>query len=139
MLPVEIVGSVFNNGYRYVTIGGLAGRLKIGLHVLVCETFHGPEPNDDYEVAHADGIKLNNEAENLSWKTPKGNAVDRERHGNTFHGESHPMAKLSDASVMEIRRLKRLGLTGKNVGARFGLNRNTVNKIAAGKYWAHLP
>jgi hypothetical protein len=111
----------------------------VGVHVLVCEAFHGPRPADDHEVRHLDGNQGHNAEGNLAWGTRQENAADRRRHGTDCVGERHACAKINNATVVLIRELKSAGMTGREIGARVGLNRHQVNKIAAGKSWKHVP
>lgn len=39
----------------------------IGVHILVCEAFHGPKPNPTDTVDHINRDPLNNRPENLHW------------------------------------------------------------------------
>lgn len=110
---------------------------NIGAHILVCEAFHGPRPSDIHEVAHWDGNGRNNRPDNLRWATPKENAVDRLRHG-TQSRSNHPAAKLLDSDIGAIRRLKEFGYRGSDIALMFDMNRNTINRIAAGTSWRDL-
>lgn len=49
------------------------------VHVLVCEAFHGPRP-DEMQAAHYDGDRNNARAENLRWATRAENEADKLRH-----------------------------------------------------------
>jgi hypothetical protein len=53
---------------------------RAGVHLLVCEAFHGPRP-PGHEVRHLDGDSLNNCADNLAFGTKQENAQDTLRHG----------------------------------------------------------
>ena len=63
-----IRGSVFNNGYKFVSI---KGKNKT-IHRLVAQAFI-PNPNDYPVINHIDGNKLNNCVDNLEWCTYKYN------------------------------------------------------------------
>jgi hypothetical protein len=108
-----------------------------GFHALVCEAFHGPQPTEWHEVAHWDGNPGNNLPENLRWVTPKENAQDRSRHGRQM-GENHPTAKLLAPDIVAIRNLKQFGYRGSDIALMFDMNRNSINRIAAGKGWVAL-
>lgn len=43
------------------------------IHRLVCEAFHGPQPDDRPVVIHIDENAMNNRPENLRWGTQKEN------------------------------------------------------------------
>jgi hypothetical protein len=129
------VGSINNAGYRSTIIQRHhVRRTNVGFHVLVCEAFHGPRPSPDHEVAHCDGNRANNRSSNVRWATPKENAADRSLHG-TQSGSNHPAAKLLVADVLAIHHLKQFGFRGSDIALMFDMNRNTINRIAAGKSW----
>ena len=65
-------------GYLRVSLGR-ASRNYVARLVLLA--FVGEPPPGDYEAAHDDGNPQNNTLTNLSWKTPKENAADKQRHG----------------------------------------------------------
>jgi hypothetical protein len=56
---------------------------SVGIHVLVCEAFHGPPPPGAWAL-HRDDNPLNNTPENLYWGTPSDNEYDKVRNGNSF-------------------------------------------------------
>lgn len=60
------------------------------VHRLVCEAFAGPPPTPIHQVAHYDGDRLNNAADNLRWATARENADDKRRHGRILSGDRHP-------------------------------------------------
>jgi hypothetical protein len=138
-----IRGSVWSTGYIYVqtTVGATApcGKRALGVHVLVCEAFHGPRPFPRAIPLHGDGGRNNNAASNLRWGTHKENASDRRRHGRDRLGADHHGARLIDEhEVIAIFVLRRRGLTGEEIAEAFGLNRNHVNKVLAQTAWAHV-
>jgi hypothetical protein len=80
-------------GYTPVTVSS---------HVGICEAFHGIRP-PGMEVAHENGIKTDNRADNLSWKTPAQNTQDKIRHGTHVSGIEHYACRLTDDQVRDIR------------------------------------
>lgn len=77
--------------------------VTVNSHVAVCEAFHGLKPSPDHEVAHENGVRADNRAENLSWKTRADNRLDTLRHGTDNRGQRHYRAKLTDQDVRDIR------------------------------------
>lgn len=63
--------------------------------------------------------------------------VERKRQAhNSFPGESHPMVKLTDEQVAEIRRLYvpySKDFNGKMLAARFGVTQTQISKIVTGR------
>lgn len=70
--------------------------------------------------------------------THKDNAQDAVRAGRTLRGESHPFAKLTEAQVGEIRRLRRLGISLKQLSRQYGIAAGTVSQVATGETWGHV-
>lgn len=83
---------------------GIGKHGKALAHRLVCEAFHGPPPTPEHEVAHNDGTRDHNSADNLRWALPGENQADRKHHGTYMAGEQCVWSvKLTDESVAAIR------------------------------------
>ena len=78
---------------------GRGGRLSVHLrdgnraerrevHVLVCQSFHGPKPSEGMVAAHWDGDASNNKETNIRWATQAENMADAMRHGTLWRGGS---------------------------------------------------
>ena len=91
------------------------------------------------ECCHNDGNPLNNELSNLRWDTHTSNLNDKLRHGTDLRGERAPRSKLTEAQALEAIRLIQLGEKHKSIGMRFGVSRSSIQMLATGKTWAHLP
>ncbi len=76
-----------DDGYLRVRIVVSGGRKKAFVHRMVCEAFHGPQP-DGHEVRHLDGTRVNNVPGNLAWGTRSENAKDRQAHGTDRAAEN---------------------------------------------------
>lgn len=68
------------------------------------------------------------------------NNKDKARKGRAWrpHGELQGAAKLTAASVAEIRRRVANGETQRSVAAAFGVSQSTVSHCVTGARWAHL-
>lgn len=95
-----IKASVSNSGYMQLHLGKKNQRRGHFLHRLVCRAFHGEPPTDKHWVAHNDGDRLNNCAENLRWATPAENQADKKAHGTCYRGS--PAERLMKKVSMEI-------------------------------------
>lgn len=104
---------------------------------LVLEAFVGPRPAG-MESAHENGNPADNRPDNLRWATHVDNCADKKRHGTSQQGEKHPMHKLTDDDVREIKRLLSLGLTQKVIAAQFRRCPSTINHINTGRQWSHV-
>ncbi len=99
-------------GYPRAAIFDGAGRqVKRMVHLLMLEAFVGPRPAGPV-ACHANDIKTDNRLSNLRWDTPSSNWDDRRRNGRTSgkKGEQHPMAKLTESDVRDIRSLDARGI-----------------------------
>lgn len=107
------------------------------VHVVVCETFHGPRP-PGMQAAHEDGVPTNCAADNLSWKTPTENEADKLRHGTRPQGERVYCAKLTEQDVIAIRAAWAEGVTLSEIKARHPVHLSTISKIVLRKTWRHV-
>lgn len=144
-----LAGCIRNTGYKYVVLTDKERIWQAAVHRLVLTTFNPVARMDGLHARHLDGNKLNNSLENLAWGTPADNIADQFRHGTFFKGPARaeltrgskaPTAKLTDAEVVEIRKI--LGaniLTQRRIAALYGVDPSTIKVIAQGKTWTHLP
>lgn len=109
----------------------------LNVHRLVCIAFYGL--NDGMQVAHIDGSRDNNCAENLRWDDARGNASDRLIHGTQQMGEQQHLAKLTEADVLEMRSLY-TGTRGDlpRLARRYGITSAQVHNIVKRKHWKHI-
>lgn len=148
--PVPLIlRAGLNRGYVYVHI---ASKMR-KLHRLVLEVFVGPCP-EGHEAAHLNGVRTDNHAENLAWKTHAENEHDKVVHGtvrtgdrNGTHthpervtrGESRPAAKLTAAAVREIRAAAGHGELRSAIAARHGVSTRTIRGVVRRDSWRHVP
>lgn len=116
----------------------LCGRSRtFKIHRLVLEAFVGPCP-EGMECCHNDGDPANNHVGNLRWDTHRNNLADKVRHGTHNRGQRHPMAKLGESEVLEIRRLGAAGMSLAVISRRFGVTGDNVSLIIKRRLWKHL-
>ena len=123
------------NGYRAVCLQREGRDVKTYVHILVCSAFHGSRP-EGYEVAHLNGIRSDNRAENLRWATRAENHHDKRGHGTHREGEDIPWAKLTEESVREIKSLPHLSTV--ELGRRYGVTPASITHIRSGRNWKHV-
>lgn len=70
-------------------------------------------------------------ADNTRDKFERGRGPDRK-------GEKHPLARLTEADIREIRRLRSMGITEMVVARHFNVSRGHVYRIISGKNWGHI-
>ncbi len=95
------------------------------LHKLLCEAMHGPRPTPAHQTAHfPDPFRQNNRRDNLSWKTPLGNAQDRELQGTSA---------VTAAQAGEIKAAYEAGITQQTIGDKYSIGQPHVSLIVRGK------
>ena len=124
----RIIGAhISTNGYRIVTLTkpGLKP-VCCNVHTLVLTAFTGPAP-DGMECCHGPAGQTVNVLDNLRWGTRSSNSLDRHRDGTVpdNRGTRSPNAKLDDAAVALVRRL-RGRVTQRDLAARMGVSHNAV-------------
>lgn len=115
-----------SGGYGFVVVDGVRG----GAHRFMCALVHGPPPSENLYAAHACGVPSCVNPRHLRWATGAENQADRIIHGTTSRGEKNASAKLTDAEVVEIRRLLSRGLTQRKIAKRFGVSQSQIYRIA---------
>jgi hypothetical protein len=119
------------NGYQYVTLR----YQNPSVHTLVAAAFIGPRP-DGYVIAHANGVKADNQLANLRYCTRSENESDKLRHGTRVAG-AIKAAKLTPHQVIEIKSL--LGSeTQRQIAARYNISQSVIARIATGQIWGWL-
>ncbi|MCG2624693.1 HNH endonuclease [Arthrobacter sp. I2-34] len=108
-----------------------------GVHVLVCQAWHGTRPAPGMHAAHGDGNPLNNTPENLRWATPlENNGRDRLRHGRIPRGTAHHAAKLTPEIVRVIRsQLPGPRGTINRLAREYGVANSTITSIRDNITW----
>lgn len=76
--------------------------------------------------------------EHLFLGTPKDNTHDMIEKGRFARGELHGCAKLTEASVVKIKRLIEAGLTNVAIASRFGVTDKNISLIRRGVHWTHV-
>jgi hypothetical protein len=74
---------------------------------------------------------LGTNSDNVADKVAKG------RQARTI-GESHPMVKLTEAIVFDLRADRAGGMTYRKLAAKYAISLRQAHRIARGKSWAHL-
>jgi len=105
------------------------------IHRLVAIIFIGEPPAGRTQVNHKDGDSRNNAVSNLEWVS----ALENVRHARDVTKTlrvraEHPMAKLTESDVADIRYLDRI-LSRAEIARRFGVGSTQVSRIIKGSRW----
>ena len=97
------------------------------VHVMVCEAFHGPAPEDKPFALHRDDDPDNNVPSNLRWGTKQDNADDRRR--NKGYRTAHRVVPFEKAE--HVRSLIGM-MSERRIAAVVGVTRGFVIRIKQG-------
>lgn len=134
---IPIAQKTSKSGHLNVRLCNESGQRFHLVHRLVLESFIGPCP-EGMECAHSNGIPSDNRVENLRWDTRKGNHFDKRLHGTMACGEKNAKAKLSDSDILEMFRLRNIGLKLSEIADNFGVTKANVSLILRRKTWIHV-
>lgn len=124
-------GTVADTGYGTFSVSGK----RYGAHRVSYELFVGPIPERLF-VCHSCDVRQCVQPAHLEAGTQAKNLGDMVARGRALTGEKNPAAKLSAATVAEIRARwasRPAGMTQVALGAEFGMAQATVSKIVNGK------
>ena len=96
-----------------------------------------PNPDNKPQVNHKDGNRRNNALSNLEWVTNRENCIHAATVTLSHCGSRNTSSKINEASVLEIFRLRSIGLTQESIGTKVGLHRRTVSGILQRRWWRH--
>ena len=119
---------------------------SMSMHRWVMEQLLGRRLRPSEVIMHACDNRLCYRADHLSVGTVRENNADMKAKGrntpppvNVYHGECHPMAKLSAAQVRRIRGHYQSGLSAITIAEMFEVSPSTIRRIVNGVRWAHIP
>jgi len=90
------------------------------------------------EASHKDGNRLNNNLENLEWKTHESNIADKFKHGTMVMGEQVWNSKLKDFQIPEIKALAANGNSASFIASHYNVSDSLIRGILNGKRWRHV-
>jgi hypothetical protein len=127
--PRVLRPDIHKGGYPWCSIRASRGSCsRRSIHSLVLEVFTGPRPVG-FQACHIDGDSGNSSLCNLKWDTASANAQERSVHG------TQAKQRLTVNDVIEIKRLKAIGLSHNQVAIRYGLRKSYVALIHTGRKW----
>lgn len=115
------------------------GKVKTKLiHRLIAKAFIF-NPHNYPIINHLDGMKTNNNINNLEWCTSSENNKHAFKMGfQTNKGSKHPRSKLKEEDIWEVLELLSKGETQTSIAKKFGVDPTTISMIKTGLTWSHL-
>lgn len=135
----RLMNAHLSKGYRRLSLRDERGCHLVTVHRLVAMAFLGPPPFADSQVAHGDGVRVNNNVENLRWASAHENAEDRVGHGTSPVGKANPRAILTDDDIREIRRryVRKYGAVAA-LARDFGVSNGVISHIVHRRTWNNI-
>lgn len=139
----KILSESYNHaGYKVVSLNKKDGtRIQRKPHRLSMIEFNKIENYNSLEVNHKNGIKTDNNIENLEWCTPKENikhAIDHNLR-TTWKRENNPKVKINEEIAYNIGISFINGKSIKDIMKDYPfISYNIVRNIVLGKNWSNL-
>jgi hypothetical protein len=139
----RLIKPALSKGYlKSVFINENGKYQSINVHRLICLAFNPIKNYKIFEVNHKNGIKTDNNIENLEWCTRQENikhSIDNKLQ-TPFKGEEIGNSKLKEFEVKEIRIIASLN---KRYGRRklakyYNVSEDTIKSIVNNKTWNHI-
>jgi hypothetical protein len=123
---------VNSNGYHRVGLTKGGKSRQVYIHDLVLGAFFGAKP-DGWYANHIDGVKTNNDLENLEYVSPSDNSLHAYRMGLSVRRN----IKFSEEDAIFIR-LSKGKFSGAELAERFGVHRASIYRIWQGRRWKDI-
>lgn len=115
-----------------LSFDGVTKRFRVS--VLILTVFVGPCP-PGLECCHENGDEKDDRLDNLRWDTHSANLMDRRKHGTAPVGSKHFRAKLTEADVVEMRRI---GYPLRQHAEKYKISEALASMILRRKIWTHV-
>lgn len=129
--------SLQSKGYLTVVLQKNGIRNMVLVHRLVAEYFVS-NPLNKPQVNHINGVKTDNNIENLEWVSHRENLDHAIKNNLTLKGEENRNSKLKDVDVVKIHFLLQKGITTKELSESYNVSYSTIDGIRTNRYWKHL-
>jgi len=136
--------SLDKDGYLLVTLtqnGTSQGYKQHRLIALACYDIDDESEVEGLQVNHIDGVKDNNNIDNLEWVTPSENTRHAHRTGlaPSQVGSGNHFSKYTNEQIREVCRLSTTtDMSHPKIAKQTGVKRSTVWEVASGKKWTHI-
>ncbi len=110
------------------------------LHRLLAIQFIEGQTKINNQVNHINGIKSDNNLQNLEWVSNKENRIHAFKLGlqKGRPGEKHHNVKLKEEDIHKIRDLLKTGLSTYKIAALYSVSQSQIFKIKKGIRWTHI-
>lgn len=133
----ELKPFVNHFGYKQIVLSKNGKTKSLFVHRLIAETFL--KVDDNLQVNHIDGDKLNNNLFNLEIVTAKENMLHAYKIGLRDKGSKHHFSKLTKANVLLIRKHYAQGkITYEQLANKFCVSRGCISGIITRASWKHI-
>ena len=122
------------DGHQVVHLGFNLKKKNVFVHTMVLLAFVGGRPNG-MECCHINGDATDNRVENLRWDTHHSNNQDRKLHGKYANGQNHPMAKLSEKDILNIRSSEK---NNKELRKIYPISNSQMHRILTKQSWKNM-
>lgn len=125
-------------GYQYVALCMNGVKTYRSIHRLVALAFLGSV--EGKEINHKNGIKSDNNVDNLEWVTSSENKYHSYKSlgHKPATGETNGASKLKESQVLDIRERHSSGESIKSIASLYRIHPNHVSKIANFQRWGWL-
>lgn len=129
------------NGYKQLYVS-VDGKRKLNyIHRLVAKYFvSNSDPINKLQVNHIDGINSNNRYDNLEWVTKGENMKHASDNNLIKKGITSPSAKLTENTILALRRLYRMNpkFNKSEIARKLNVGDPTIHKIIKRQRWKHI-
>jgi len=137
MLMKQYIGT---DGYCRIFISIRHKKKTLMVHNLILLAFKGLPKEGEYG-SHLDGIRRNNNLENLVWRTFS--AIQYNTYNNLNkkapRGNKHHNAKLTEIDIKGIKSLLiSKHFTNTEIAKLFKISKSNISSISSNKTWAHV-
>ncbi len=138
--PTILKPQIYKSGYARVSIFVNGIRKRYFVHRLVMYAFYGIDC--DRDVNHKNGYRHDNRLSNLEYMTKAQNTrhsflvLNRKAvNTNPSRGENHPMSKLKERDILEIRKSE---YPSRALAKIYSVHPCTIQRIKSRKIWKNL-
>lgn len=124
-------------GYLFAAFCVFGKRTQHRVNRLVAKAF-SPYETPGSVAAHLNGVRTDNRADNLAWKTKLENEADKIVHGTLLSGSACPWATLTESEVVSMRAANNTGESIASIARRLNRKYQVTYDAVRGRRWAHV-